>query len=211
MVCIRVPSWFAPNNRSPSRRSASERPGAGFLRALSSLERLEDRITPAPVPTVVLPPPTTALIGDTVPLSVTFSNTGNAIGYGPFDDVELPTVGNPATASNNGLSFVSASATYLGLPVQTEVLTFDASGHVVHPYLLTSSGQPAVISGTPGDQLVVFTLPLGSFTPGQPPAADGRRLPSPVSCFIRPASPEDYSDVLLLHFLAASHAGLAVR
>ena len=48
--------------------------------------------------------------------------------------------------------------------------TFDASGHVVHPFLLSSSGQPAVITGTPGDELVVFTLPLGSFTPSQPSA-----------------------------------------
>ena len=126
-------------------------------------------ITPAPVPTAILSPSTTALIGDTVPLAVTFSNTGDAPGYGPFVDVELPTAGNVPTSSN-GLDYVSGSATYLGLSVQTQVLTFDASGHVVHPFLLTSSGQPAVITGTPGDELVVFTLPLGSFEPSQPSA-----------------------------------------
>jgi hypothetical protein len=137
------------------------------------LEALENRIVPAPVPTVTLSPslPTTALIGDTVPLSVTFSNTGDATGFGPFIDVELPTAGN-VPASSNGLSYVSGSATYLGLSVQTQVLTFDASGHVTHPFARDpgGSGQPAVITGTPGDELVVFTLPLGSFTPGQPEA-----------------------------------------
>ena len=45
-------------------------------------------------------------------------------------DVELPTAGN-VPASSNGLSYVTGSATYLGVPVQTQVLTFDASGHVV--------------------------------------------------------------------------------
>ena len=169
MAHIPVPRWFAPNNVRHLRPVVTGRRGGRAPWALPFLERLEDRIVPAPVPTAILSPSTTALIGDTVPLAVTFSNTGDATGYGPFVDVELPTAGN-VPASSNGLSFVSGSATYLGMSVQTDVLTFDASGHVVHPFLLTSSGQPEVISGTPGDELVVFTLPLGSFTPSQPSA-----------------------------------------
>jgi uncharacterized repeat protein (TIGR01451 family) len=124
-----------------------------------------------PVPTVTLPPPTTALIGDVVPLSVTFANTGDFTGFGPFVDIELPTAGN-VPASSNGLSFISGSATYLGQSVDTQVLTFDVSGHVTHPFASdpSGSGQPLVVTGTPGDELVVFTLPLDSFTPGQPSA-----------------------------------------
>ncbi|HEY7327755.1 MAG TPA: isopeptide-forming domain-containing fimbrial protein [Gemmataceae bacterium] len=163
----RLLGWLpSPRARRPKR---AQTPVPPWRFVVPCLERLESRIAPAPVPTVTLPPPTTVLIGDTEQMSVTFSNTGDATGYGPFVDVELPTAGN-VPASSNGLSYVSGSATYLGLPVQTQVLTFDASGHVTHPFLKTSSGQPAVITGTPGDELVVFTLPLGSFTPGEPPA-----------------------------------------
>ena len=50
------------------------------------------------------------------------------------------------------------------------VLTFDAGGHATHPYAKDSSGNPVVVSGTPGDQLVVLQLPFGSVTPGQPQA-----------------------------------------
>jgi uncharacterized repeat protein (TIGR01451 family)/fimbrial isopeptide formation D2 family protein len=167
----RIPfaKWFAAKNYTRTDQGPT-RPVVRWWRwGKLHLERLEDRTNPAPIPTVVLPPPTTALIGATVPVSVTFSNTGDATGYGPFVDVELPTAGN-VPASSNGLSFVSGSATYLGVSVQTQVLTFPASGQVTHPFLLTSSGQHAVITGTPGDELVVFTLPLGSFTPNQPAA-----------------------------------------
>ena len=52
----------------------------------------------------------------------------------------------------------------------TTVLTFDANGHATHPYAKDSSGNSVIVNGTPGDQLVVFQLPFGSFTPGQTPA-----------------------------------------
>ena len=50
------------------------------------------------------------------------------------------------------------------------VLTFNASGQATHPYAKDASGNPLVITGTPGDQLVVLLLPFGSVTPGQPQA-----------------------------------------
>ena len=148
-----------------NRHGRSRRPRFEFT---PRLETLEDRILPAPVPVAVLSPSTSALVGDTMPLSVTFGNTGDATGYGPFIDVELPTAGSVNCPF--GVAFTPGSATYLGQSVSTDVLTFNASGQAVHPIARTVTGQPLIVTGTPGDELVVFTLPLGSFTPGQPSA-----------------------------------------
>ena len=70
------------------------------------------------------------------------------------------------TDGNNGATFVNA--TYLGSALTSTVLTFNASGQATHPYAENSSGNPVVVTGTPGDELVVIQLPFGSVTPGQP-------------------------------------------
>lgn len=124
-----------------------------------------------PGPTATLAPPATPLIGETLTFSVTFDNTGSATGYGPFIDLVLPATGadGAGAATDDGITFVSA--TYLGVPVTSVVLTFDAGGNATHPYARTSAGAPVVVSGgTPGHQLVVLRLPFGSFTPTQPAA-----------------------------------------
>jgi hypothetical protein len=137
------------------------------------IERLEDRLVPAPVPTATLIAPATNFLGQDVNLSVTFSNTGTAPGYGPYVDLYLPATGADGSlgpSHYDGITYNSGSATYLGASITTTVLTFDAGGHATHPYAVNSSGNPVIVSGTPGDQLVVFQLPFGSFTPGQTPA-----------------------------------------
>jgi uncharacterized repeat protein (TIGR01451 family) len=118
----------------------------------------------------MLTAPTTPLTGTDISLSATFSNTGDAPGFGPYVDVILPTPGADGPPLNDGISYNSGSATFLGRPVTTFVTTFDAQGHATHPLALASTGNPVIINGPPGDQLVVFELPFGSYTPGQPPA-----------------------------------------
>ena len=126
---------------------------------------MEPRIVPASaIPAVSLVVPPQALIGSTVQFTASFQNSSaTQTGYGPIIDLELPTVG---TGTNNGLSFTGA--TYLGSPVKATVETFDATGHATNPMAFDSSGNPVVISGPPGDQLVILTLPSGSVTPGLP-------------------------------------------
>ena len=114
----------------------------------------------------------TPLIGAPLTFSVTFDNASAVqTGYGPFIDLILPVTGadGAGAAVDDGLSFVSA--TYLGQPVTATTITFDASGHATHPYAVDTSGALLIVTGTPGDQLVVLRLPFGSFTSGQPAAA----------------------------------------
>ena len=130
------------------------------------LEQLESRTVLSAVPVATLTAPATPLIGTTINLSVDFKNASPTdTGYGAYVDVILPSVGHDG---NDGITF-TGTATYLGAAVKTTVLTFDASGHATHPYAIDpSTGQPLIVDGTPGDELVVFQLPFGSFTPGQP-------------------------------------------
>ncbi len=123
-----------------------------------------------PVPTATVAPPAAPLIGEPLVFPVTFDNTGAATGYGPYVDLVLPATGadgaGAGTADDDGITFVSA--TYLGAPVTSVVLTFNAGGTADHPYARTSAGAAVVVTGTPGDQLVVLQLPFGSFTVPQP-------------------------------------------
>lgn len=137
------------------------------------LETIEDRILCSAVPAVTVSAPPKPLVGDVVALTATFDNTSATdTGFGPYVDVYLPATGadGAGAATDDGLTFVNGSATYLGAAVTTTVLTFDAAGHATHPYAKTNTGAAVVMNGTAGDQLVVFQLPFGSFTPNQPAA-----------------------------------------
>ncbi len=146
------------------------------------LEALEDRRLLAcdAIPAVSLNLPAEPFIGQNVNFSVVFDNTGTDPGYGPFADLVLPrngADGAAGTATPDGLTFVSA--TYLGTSVTSTVFQFPdddgpgpgTTGTVEHPYALDSLGDPLMVTGTAGDQLVVFQLPFGSFVPAQPEAA----------------------------------------
>src|SRR4051794_23996199 len=68
--------------------------------AVLGIDVLEDRITPTPIPMVALGGapdtshfPTEVLIGEPAHLSVTFTNPGNATGYGPYIELFLPATG----------------------------------------------------------------------------------------------------------------------
>jgi hypothetical protein len=147
-----------------------------LFRARPAVERLESRRLLATADPVVTLSNLSAraLIGTQLDFTVGFKNgSPTQAGYAPYVDLILPATGDagPSPALPDGVSFVSA--TYLGQPVTSTVLTFNASGHATHPYAVDSSGSHLVINGTPGDQLVVLQLPFGSFTPGQPTAQIG--------------------------------------
>ena len=143
----------------------------------------------APSPSVTIDTPDPVFIGaDSIDLAVTFDNTaptgsGNT-GYGPYIDVYFPVNGadgNAGASTPDGIDYIAGSASYLGIPVTETVLSFPSSPlgangcaanqtSVLHPYAVNTLGNPIRVCGIPGDKLVVFQLPFGSFTPDQPPA-----------------------------------------
>ena len=46
-----------------------------------------------------------SLIGQDIPLTVTFDNTGTDIGYSPFVDIVMPATGDAPPTPNDGISF----------------------------------------------------------------------------------------------------------
>ena len=118
-------------------------------------------------------PAIAGLIGQDIPLTVTFDNAATNpadIGYSPFVDIVMPATGDAPPAPNDGISFKPGSATYNSLPLSTTVLTFSAQGTATHPFAKNPDGTSLIVAGKPGDQLVVVQLPFGSYGPDQPAA-----------------------------------------
>lgn len=148
-------------------RTGRRRQGRRRLEA----EALERRLALAAIPTATVRGGSGSLVGQEIPLTVTFDNTATAasdIGYGPFVDIVMPATGDAPPAPNDGISFKPNSATYNGLSLPTTVLTFDAQGKAAHPFARNADGSAVVVTGKPGDQLVVVRLPFGSYGPEQP-------------------------------------------
>lgn len=100
-------------------------------------EHLEARTLLAAIPTATLvTTPQSPLIGETATFELGFQNTSPTdTGYGPYLDLTLPAID---ADGDDGITF--QSATYLGTPLAATVLTFDASGEVLHPLAKDSMG-----------------------------------------------------------------------
>ncbi|MEO1307361.1 MAG: hypothetical protein AAFV38_05375, partial [Pseudomonadota bacterium] len=127
-------------------------------------EPLEDRIVLDGVPDVEIIGPDAVQLGEqNVAYTLEFDNVGADTGYVPYVDLILPSTGEDG---DDGVTFDSAS--FLGTTIATTVLNFDTNGEVVHPFVVDALGDPLIVTGNPGDQLVVLELPYGSFSPGNP-------------------------------------------
>ena len=127
----------------------------------------------AAIPTATVNGGAGTLIGQEIPLTVTFDNTATDpadIGYSPFVDIVMPATGDAPPTPDDGISFKPGSASYNGLSLTTTVLTFDTAGKATHPFAKNPDGTALIVSGKPGDQLVVVRLPFGSYGPDQPAA-----------------------------------------
>ncbi|MFW5748298.1 MAG: isopeptide-forming domain-containing fimbrial protein, partial [Chloroflexota bacterium] len=165
-------------------------------------------VTKAAIATVTVDIPGQIFIGDTFSVDITFDNVDTTEGYGPFIDVYFPVNGADGSANTSfpldGVDYVSGSATYLGITVTETVLTFPntplglapcgaSQSQVLHPYAEDVSQSPVPICGTPGDKLVVFQLPFGSFTGDQTPVtisfdatvSDHADLNTPLTLYAR--------------------------
>ena len=128
-------------------------------------------LTADPTVTITgLPTAGEVLIGEDFTFSLNFSNPGtapNPDGFGPYIDLFLPL----GADGNDGVTIATSGAiTYLGTPVNYQLVTIGAGGTAEHPYFRNTANQPGVISGQPGQTVVVIELPFGSYTNGQPAA-----------------------------------------
>ncbi|MCU1513269.1 MAG: hypothetical protein JWO10_359, partial [Microbacteriaceae bacterium] len=116
----------------------------------------------------------TPLIGENTTFTVSFDNIATStVGYGPRVDLYFDKTGVDGGTGglDDGMTF--GSATYLGQPVSAVTYVIPPleagqaeDGMFVHPVLKVKVPIPAGYQR--GDELVVLSLPFGSFTPGQP-------------------------------------------
>lgn len=119
-----------------------------------------------PTVAITVPAAGEVLIGENFDFTLTFSNPGDD-GYGPYIDLFLPL----GEDDDDGVTIAPSGAiTYLGSPVNYQVITLNSSGTHDHPYFRDTSNQPGTITGEPGQRVVVIELPFGSYTSGQPAA-----------------------------------------
>ena len=110
---------------------------------------------PAPCLRYLQAPPAEVFLNEGFPLTLTFSNTGDATGFGPVVELLVP----PGVDASTG------SAAFLGMPVSViDVGTFGVSG------LLTDPLTGLDVTGPEGYRLLIIEYPLGSFTTAQPAA-----------------------------------------
>ncbi len=141
--------------------------------AASPLVNPEESPSLTAISGVTVNAPYDVFIGEDFNFTVTFDNTGDTTGYGPYIDLIFPSTG---IDGDDGITF--NSATYLGIPVETvDLLVTDTAplgdglGCVTHPYAKDASGAFIQICGlTVGDHFVSLLLPFGSFVPDQTPA-----------------------------------------
>jgi large repetitive protein len=137
-----------------------------------------DRVLPAG-PTSALTVPTTTLIGSTGnKASVTFDNTGT-VGYSPYLVVGFDRSGtdpNPNAVPTEGVEYKLGSAKLNSGTVASErIVNITIAGPFSIVGFNDGAGQPIIFNAADyglgiGDQLVIWELPFGSFTPDQPAA-----------------------------------------
>lgn len=147
--------------------------GLVFSLFLSPENQVQARPLQAAVPDVALSAPANPFIGDAITITADFSNDGADTGYGPYIDLFLPLSGADGTTdgSDDGISFNNAS--YLGESLTTNVLNCPAGTSVTHPLTgltVFCPAQPVGLFSPFIWQMVVITMPFGSFVPGQPDA-----------------------------------------
>jgi len=132
---------------------------------------------PEPEPSLTINSPSNPFIGEDFTIELRFNNSGDP-GYGPYIDLFLPLSGadglnevSPGTPGpNDGISF--NNATFLGQTVTSQIISCPAGGLIFHPLTNLSVDCPA----QPADympfewQMVVMTLPFGSYVSDQPDA-----------------------------------------
>lgn len=133
------------------------------------LEKLDQRELMAADASIIFSnAPESLLIGESASMTLEFSNAQlgeSQVGYGPYVDLVLPAAG---VDGDDGLQFDPGSARLFDSAIESLELEFGSTGKLQHPFALDSHGARVELTANPGDQLIVFLLPIGSYVSDQP-------------------------------------------
>jgi fimbrial isopeptide formation D2 family protein/uncharacterized repeat protein (TIGR01451 family) len=119
---------------------------------------LADSALAAPIPTATIQAPANALLSSTVNVQVSFTNSGDALGYYPMLEVKLPAGLECDSTCRSGITITSLG----GAPVS--VTGFGPAGGNTNYTNPVTGNQIAV---TAGQSALFLSLPVGSVAPNQ--------------------------------------------
>ena len=114
----------------------------------------------APIPTATIQAPSSALLNSNIDIRVSFTNTGDALGYYPMMEVKLPSGVECDSTCRNGIVITSPG----GAPVS--YTAFGPAGGATNYTNPVTGNQVAV---TAGQSVIFLSLPVGSVAENQPP------------------------------------------
>ena len=113
----------------------------------------------APIPTATIQAPANALLNSNINVQISFTNTGDALGYYPMLEVKLPAGIECDATCQSGIVITSLG----GAPV-TYTAFGPAGGSTTYTNPVT--GNP--VSVTVGQSVIFFSLPVGSVAQNEP-------------------------------------------
>jgi len=142
----------------------------GTIRRVWNVERLEDRLNPAPIPLIGGLPVAgtlTPLIGEATSIGFTYTNTGDQTGFSPFLDVIVDTTGADGAGAQIDDGIVGAPTISGVSGVLTPVGSIVITGATYNNAFTGETNIAVPVGLGVGDTVYVFRLPFGSFTPTQ--------------------------------------------
>ena len=113
----------------------------------------------APIPTATIQAPANALLNSNINVEVSFTNTGDALGYYPMLEVKLPAGIECDATCRNGIVITSLG----GAPVSLTAFG-PAGGSTNYTNPVTGNQVPV----TAGQSVIFFSLPVGSVAQNEP-------------------------------------------
>lgn len=157
-----------------------------------------DAALAAPVPTATIQAPAYALLNSTIALQVSFTNTGDALGYYPMLEVKLPAGIECDTNCRNGILITSPGES----PVS--VTAFGPAGGPTNYTNPVTGNQVAV---TAGQSVLFLSLPVGSVAENQPPVTYSIPARVTTTATLAVAAPINATAVFALGALANGTRG----
>ncbi len=152
LSCFRAPVTARKPNRKP----------------IIGVEKLDDRINPAPIPSILGLSSSNILLGEQANFGFRFANTSPTdAGFAPFIEVAMDTSGRDGAATNPRDGYSTPTVTGAGLTLTPATTITLIAGQTTYINPLTGESRAVPAGFGKNDTIFIYSLPFGSFSPTQ--------------------------------------------
>ena len=150
------------------RRLSCFRAPIATRKPIIGVEKLDDRINPAPVPSILGLSSSNILLGEQANFGFRFANTSPTdAGFAPFIEVALDTSGPDGATTNPLDGYGTPTVTGAGLTLTPATAITLIAGQTTYINPLTGESRPVPAGFGNNDTIFIYSLPFGSFSPTQ--------------------------------------------